>query len=254
VTPEVVDPDELGVASGRRNAAIAMDCDVVIGAWPPRADLDLRPAAVQERLTQAGIVAALVCSGRGVWFDDIAGNTETLQAASSQLLPAGTINLRNALRAERELDRLAANGVRAVRLFGPVQDCDPDFPGYRHVIDQAIRRGFVLMAEGDMRRIWGAFAGCAAAVVFLDVHAYHVADFVLAARNEPGFIASTRLLNAPDSIERVAGEVGVSHLAFGSRTPLHDTSPAALRLRHARLSDDEWAAVSGGTLRRALDR
>lgn len=239
----------------RRDAEpIALDCDVLIGAWPRRADLDLGAFAVAARLERAAITGALVCSGRGAWFDDVAGNTETLTAATGAWLPVGTVNLRNALRAEAELDRLAGAGVRALRFFGPLQGCEPGFPGYRHVVDEALRRAFVLLVEGDFRLLWKAFAGRGATVVFLDLHAYHVADFVLAARSETGFIASTRLLNAPDSIELVAGEIGASHLAFGSRTPLHETSPASLRLRHARLEGSDWSAVAGGTMLRVLGR
>lgn len=237
---------------GPRTQPISIDCDVLIGAWPPRADLDLSAEVVTGQLTRAGIAGGLICSARGAWHDDAGGNTETLAAATGTLLPAGTVNLRNALRAIPELDRLAAAGVRALRLFGPLQGCEPDFPGYHHVRSEALRRGFTLLVEGDVRHLWRAFAGQGARVVFLDVHAYHVADFILAAREEPGFIASTRLLNAPDSIERVVGEAGPSHAVFGTRTPLHDTSPAAMRLRRARLSDAEWAAVAGDTLRAIL--
>lgn len=237
-----------------RAETIALDCDVLCGAWPARADLDFGPPAVLERLAAAGIADAVVCSGRGAWFDDVGGNTETLAVADEAgWRPAGTVNLRNALRAEAELDRLVAAGVRAVRLFGPVQGCEPVFPGYRHVVDAVLARGLVPLVEGDVRACWPVLADRGARVVFLDVHAYHVADFVLLARREPGFVASTRLLNAPDSIETVAGEVGAGHLAFGSRTPLHDTAPSALRMRHARLSDDDWAAVTGGTLRALLE-
>lgn len=243
-----------GAPTSVRAQPISADCDVLIGAWPPRADLDLSAGAVTARLAKAGISGGLICSARGAWHDDADGNTETLASATEALLPAGTVNLRNALRAIPELDRLAAAGVRALRLFGPLQGCEPDFPGYRHVRTEALTRGFTLLVEGDVRRLWPAFAGQGAKVIFLDVHAYHVADFILLAREEPGFMASTRLLNAPDSIERVVGEAGPSHAVFGTRTPLHDTSPAALRFRRARLTDAEWAAVAGGTLRAALRR
>ena len=234
---------------------ITLDCDVLLGAWPQRADLDLAPDAVEPLLLRAGIEGALVCSGRGAWFDDVTGNDETIELAAGRpgWLPAGTVNLRNALRAADELERLHAAGVRAVRLFGPLQGCAPGFPGYRHTVARAVALGMVLLAEGDLRVIWPVYAERGAKVVFLDAHAYHVADFVLLARDEPGFVASTRLLNAPDSIERIAGEVGAAHLAFGSRTPLSETSPSVLRMRHARLSEVERAAVAGGTLRSMLD-
>lgn len=235
-----------------RTQQIGLDCDVLVGTWPPRAEIDMTPDAVAARLDRAGIGGALVVSGRGAWFDDVEGNDETLGVARDSWLPVGTVNLRNALRAEAELDRLVAAGVRAVRLFTSTQGAEPHFPGYEHVVAQAIARELTVLAEGDVRHAWRAYAGRGAKVVFLDVHAYHVADFVLAARDEPGFVASSRLLNAPDSIETVVGELGADHLAFGSRTPLHDTSPSVLRMRRARLSDVDWDAVTGGTLRTLL--
>jgi hypothetical protein len=170
---------------------IALDCDVLFGVWPPRADLDLSVPAGQQRLARAGITGALACSGRGAWFDDVTGNDETIEVGrQTGWLPAGTINLRNALRAVAELDRLVAAGVRAVRLFGPLQGCEPHFPGYLHIVEEAVRRDLLLLVEGDVRQVWEPFAGRGAKVVFLDVHAYHLADFVLLARREPHFVAS----------------------------------------------------------------
>lgn len=234
---------------------IELDCDVLFGTWPPRAQLAMDLDTVRTTMAAAGVTAGAACSARGAWFDDVEGNSETIQAIGSLSgwYPVATINLRNALRAVNELDRVSAAGVRALRLFGPTQGGAPTFPGYRHIVDEAVRRGMVLMMEGDVRTTWTAFAGKGARVVFLDVHAYHVADFILLARSEPGFVASTRVLNAPDSIETVAGEVGAAHLAFGSRTPLHSLSPATIRLRRARLSESEWQAVAGGTLRSLLE-
>ena len=238
-----------------RTDPISLDCDVLCGTWPPRAELDFGWPAVRARLDAAGIGDALVCSGRGAWFDDVDGNTETLALpAETGAVAVATINLRNALRTDMVLYRMEAAGVRAVRLFGPLQGCEPHFPGYRHAVGEILDRGMVPLVEGDVRQCWQAFAGRGARVVFLDVHAYHVADFILLASTEPGFVASTRLLNAPDSIETVVGEVGASHLAFGSRTPLHDTSPSVLRMRHARLDDQDWAAVTGGTMRSLLEK
>lgn len=234
---------------------IALDCDVLFGTWPPRAQVRMDLPTVRSTLDGAGIGGAVACSARGAWFDDVDGNTETIDAVRplDGWYAAGTINLRNALRAESELDRLVAAGVRAVRLFAPTQSAAPSFPGYRHVVDAALRRDLVLLVEGDFRVCWQAYAQRDARVVFLDVHAYHLADFILAARQEPGFVASTRLLNAPDSIETVVGEIGAGHLAFGSRSPLHAISPATIRLRNARIADADWSMVAGGTLCDLLD-
>jgi hypothetical protein len=233
---------------------IELDCDVLFGTWPPRAQVPMDIESVAAVLAGGEVNGALAASARGAWFDDIAGNDETIDQVSGRpgWLPAGTVDLRDATHAADELDRLAAAGVRAVRLFAN-QACEPTFPGYQHIVREAVSRDFVLLVEGDVRVVWSAFAGRGARVVFLDTHSYHLADFLIAARDEPHFVTSTRLLNAPDSIERVVGDLGADHIAFGSRTPLHALSSTTIRLRNARISAADWSAVAGGTLRALLE-
>lgn len=229
---------------------IALDCDVLVGTWPAQADIDLSPEAVERTLTEGGVTGALVCSARGAWFDDVDGLAETLDLTTAHPAwsPVATVNLRNALRAEEIIAAAVDSGVRALRLFGALQGVPAASPGYRHTIRLAAAAGLTILTDGDVREIWPVFAGQGLRVVFLDVHAYHLADFILLAREEPGFVSSTRLLNAPDSIERLVGEVGAHHAAFGSRAPLHAFAPSALRLRHTRISGDDWATITGGWL------
>lgn len=223
--------------------------DVLAGRLPDRHDLDASLPAVLGMLDAHGLDRALLGSLRGGLFDACAGNDEVLAAAAAhpRLVPVGTVDLRDALSAEDELTRLAEAGVRVVRLFCAEQGAEPDFPGLRHVAALAAERRMTVLTSGDVRRYWRPFAGRNASVCFLDVHAYHVADFVLLARDELGFVASTRLLNAPDSIERVVTEVGARHLAYGSGLPRSDVTPSALRFRLADLEPGEWDQVSHAT-------
>lgn len=224
---------------------IYVDVDVLFGAVPSR-DVDASLAAVTRELTRHGIRRGLACPLRGALFDACSGNDEMLKAAEqAKGIPVGTVDIRDALTAETEIRRLAAAGVGLLRLFPPEQWVEPDSPGLWRVVDLAVAHGMVLLTSGDVSQFWRPFSG--AKVCFLDVHAYRVADFVILARREPGFVASTRMLVGPDSIERIAGEVGAHHLAYGSRAPLHDVMPSALRLRMAALNDDEWRQVAGGT-------
>ncbi|MBN9610811.1 MAG: hypothetical protein BGO26_00680 [Actinobacteria bacterium 69-20] len=229
---------------------IALDCDVLVGTWPAQADIDLSPEKAAATLAEADVTGALVCSARGAWFDDVDGLAETLSLAADRPAwsPVVTVNLRNALRAEELLATASNAGVRTLRLFGALQGVPIASPAYRHTITLAAAAGITILTDGDVREIWPAFAGQGLRVVFLDVHAYHLADFILLAREEPGFVSSTRLLNAPDSIERLVGEVGAQHAAFGSRAPLHAIAPSTLRLRHARISAEDRATIGGGWL------
>ncbi|CAG7617280.1 hypothetical protein [Actinacidiphila bryophytorum] len=228
---------------------VGWDVDVLYGPWPSRhADVGL--AAVRERLHGSPVQRGLALSSRGALFDAAAGNAQTVEdlAGCPELLPVGTVDLRDALAAEPQLDALTAAGVRFLRLFTVEQGAEPGFPGYRHVVDLALARGLVLLHDGDVRRFGPALAGRGAQVVFLDLHAYFLADFLLLARAEPGFRATTRMLSAPDSVERVVESVGARHLVFGSRTPFMDISPQTLRLRYARISAQDRAAVAGGNV------
>lgn len=234
-------------------APIEWDVDVLFGPWPSRG-IAGELGRVRAIHARAAIRGGLALSARGALFDAVRGNDETLErlAAVPDLEPVGTVDLRDALAGEAELERLSEAGVGLLRLFPSEQGCEPGFPAFRHLAGKAAQMGFTLLCGGDVRRFGPALRGMGARVIFLDVHAYHVADFVLLAREEEGFVASTRLLNAPDSIERVAAEVGAGRLAFGSRVPLQEVSPAAWRLRTARLSDEERAVVAGGTVARLL--
>jgi hypothetical protein len=227
---------------------IGIDVDVLSGVVPNRR-IDASPDAVARQQEGHGIRRGLMCSLRGALFDVRSGNDETLKIAEHQprFVPVGTVDVRDALGAEDEIARLDEAGTRILRLFPPEQWAEPVSPGLAHIVDTAVAHGLVLLTSGDVSQFWRPFAGKGATVCFLDVHAYRVSDFVVMARREPGFVASTRMLVGPDSIERIAGEVGAHHLAYGSRTPLHDVMPSALRLRTASLNRQEWQQVACGT-------
>ncbi|MFI9587656.1 amidohydrolase family protein [Streptomyces sp. NPDC052236] len=232
---------------------IGWDVDVLYGPWP-RHHADLGLAEVRARLAASPVARALAMSTMGALFDDAAGNARTVKDLSgcAELLPVGTVDLRDALAADERLEMLAAEGVRFLRLFTEEQDVEPGFPGYRHVIEQAVAQGLVLLHGGDPRRFGPALTGRGAEVIFLDVHSYVLADFLLLTRDEPGFRATTRLLSSPDGIERVVDTAGARHLVFGSRTPFMDISPQTLRLRYAAIGEADRAAIAGGNIEELL--
>jgi hypothetical protein len=232
---------------------IEYDVDVLFGAWPSHpADTDL--ATVRERLTSSGIRRALVISTRGALFDAAAGNTETLAAGSEDLIPVGTVDLRDAVGVGERLDELVAAGVRCLRLFTVHQGVQQPTPSYLHVVEEACARGLVLLQDGDPRRFGPVLTGRGAEVIFLDLHVYLLTDFLLMARDERGFRATSRMLSSPDGIERVVDTVGAHHLVFGSRTPFMDISPQTLRLRYARITDGDRALIAGGNIRALLEK
>ncbi|MET7762872.1 amidohydrolase family protein [Streptomyces sp. NPDC005393] len=245
--------DALGI-----DLCIDLDIDTLLGRYPdrpgPAGDPAGDPEGIRETLRAHGIARAVVSSLRGALWDTAAGNADLLSTAARHpdLLPAGVVDFRDALCADRVIEQLARSGVRAVRLFPDEQHADPDFPAFRHIAKRAVAHGLVVLAGGDIRRVWRPLAGLDAQVVFLDTHFYALADFILVARDEPGFHTSTRLLNSPDALETVAAEVGPERLLFGSRTPLYEPVVPLLRLARSGLNDEARAMVAGGNARRLL--
>ncbi|MFC7547697.1 amidohydrolase family protein [Plantactinospora sp. GCM10030261] len=230
--------------------AITLDVDVLIGRYPDRPGPTGTPGQVAEVLRTNGIGGAAVASLRAALFDVVTGNDEVTGLDSPAVLPVGVVDLRDPLGAEREIVRLTDRGVRAVRLFPDEQGVAADYPAVRHVARRATEAGLVLLAGGDVRQFWRPLAG--ATVVFLDTHFYHLGDFVVAARDEPGFHTSTRLLNSPDAIELVAAELGVNRMLYGSRTPFYEAAVPRLRLARSGLDPAGVTAVAGGNARRIL--
>jgi predicted TIM-barrel fold metal-dependent hydrolase len=232
---------------------ILYDVDVLFGPWPSRpTDMDL--PALKAHLAHHHIQNALALSTRGALFSDQAGNAETLTALDSEdcFTPVGTVDLRDAVSAAEQLDGLVGRGVKFLRLFTGAQGVQGETPAYRHVVGEAIERGMILLQDGDPRKFGAVLAGRGAEVVFLDLHVYLLADFILMAREEAGFKATTRMLSSPDGIERVVDSVGARQLVFGSRTPFMDVSPQTLRLRYARISAEDRALIAGGNIQELM--
>ncbi|MGV9325219.1 amidohydrolase family protein [Streptosporangium sandarakinum] len=226
---------------------VTLDADVLAGAYPDRDTPEPWPDVLAGHGIRAGAVASL----RAALFDVVSGNDETLGLAAPHV-PVGVVDLRDPLRAARELERLAEAGRRAVRLFPDEQGVEAGFPSVRHVARRAAALGLTILTGGDVRRFWRPFAGLGGNVVFLDTHFYHLGDFLVAAADEPGFHTSTRLLNSPDALETVAAELGADRLLFGSRAPYYEPAVPLLRLATGGLKPEEITAVAGENARRLL--
>ncbi|MFI6533973.1 amidohydrolase family protein [Nonomuraea sp. NPDC050547] len=229
---------------------VTLDVDVLVGAYADRDGPPGDPASVLGTLGAHGIKAGAVASLRAALFDMRTGNDEVLATGTTRddVVPVGTVDLRDPLGAVREIERLVPKGVRAIRLFPDEQGVEAGFPSVRHVARKAAGLGLTVLTGGDVRRFWQPFAGLGANVVFLDTHFYHLGDFLVAAADEPGFHTSTRLLNSPDALETVPAD----RLLYGSRTPHYEPVVPLLRLATSGLKPEEIAAVAGGNARRLL--
>ncbi|WP_063745997.1 hypothetical protein [Kribbella catacumbae] len=234
---------------------VLLDCDVLIGhdvtttRWA-------RPDAVRDDVAAIGLSGGVVSSLRAVHFDVRSGNDEALEvAAGNGWTACPVLDLRDALGAERELERLLSLAAppRTVRLAPSLQRVEPEFPTFGHVVKLVVAAGLTVFVEGDVRKFGTPFRGLGAQVVFLDTHFYHLGDFIVLARDEAGFRTSTRMLTGPDSLEIVAAEVGAERLLLGCRTPFHEARSVVRRLLTSRLSAGEIELVGSGNVKSLLE-
>jgi hypothetical protein len=232
-----------------------LDCDVLVGhdvttgRWG-------RAEGVREVFEATGISGGVVSALRAVHFDVPSGNDEARQVALGNGWPScPVLDLRDPLGAERELERVLSfdERPRAIRLAPGAQSVDPGYPSFGHLVKLIIAAGLTIFTDGDVRKVGPALRGLGARVVFLDTHFYHLGDFVLLARSEPGFHTSTRMLTGPDSLEITAAEVGAERLVLGCRTPFHETRSVVRRLLTSKLTPAEIAQVGSANLEKVLE-
>jgi predicted TIM-barrel fold metal-dependent hydrolase len=235
----------LPITASRRSQPV-WDVDTLFGVWP-RGSISHR-RSLREVMDRASLAGATVGSLRAGLTDAAEGNAEVLAATATEPDQVATVSvdLRDAVDAPAVLRSARDAGVRILRLYPVWQGIEPTFPALRHTLRSAAEAEMSVLMDGDVRRYHVAVRDLGLDVVFLDVHAYHVADLILLGRDEPTVRVTTRLLNGPDSIARVVGELGAHRVLFGSRAPLQWTMPPLRTLQCSTISDEEYAAVAHG--------
>jgi predicted TIM-barrel fold metal-dependent hydrolase len=233
------------ISASRRHHPV-WDVDALVGVWPRARSAHLR--SLREVMDRVPLAGATVGSLRAALTDAQAGNAEILATtkASADQVATVSVDLRNPLDLPQAIEAARQAGIRIMRLYPVWQNVGPTFPALRYALRGAAEAGLSVLMDGDVRTYHVATRDLGLDVVFLDTHAYHVADLILLGRDEPTVRTSTRLLNGPDSIARVVGELGAHRVLFGSRAPLQWTMPPLRTLQCSRISDEEYARVVYG--------
>lgn len=192
-----------------------------------------------------------VTSLRAIGHDPASGNREADEAALVHGWTAVCgLDLRNPVDAEQRMEAAAARDTRVVRFAAARQGVPGTAPRMRLLTRRAAALGLTILVDGSTRSVGAAMMGLGATVVFLDQHFYDAGEFILVAREEPGFHASTRLLGNPEAWEDIAEHVGAERLVFGARTGWTEERSVLERLRSSGLDEQQRDLVTFGNLQR----
>ncbi len=231
-----------------------MDLDMLAGSWPIR-PADISVPRLLGMMEHHEVAEGCVASARGIFYDDLAGNSETLAwcEAEPRLVPVGTIDLRRFTGYRDEIRRLTAAGVKLWRLFPEYQGWSFDHAPFRRVLSALEDAGAVLFVYGQPSVVAAATAGARVPVI-VGTHFYQMADLLALMEEGTHFYVSTRQLHGPGVLETLVSEFGPERLIFGSGAPLSALGAALKGITAADLAPDVRQAILGGNLRRLLGR
>ncbi len=230
-----------------------VDADTIVGFWPIR-KVDISPAQLQRCMMRHGVSRACICSARGIWYDYLEGNEETVQFAQADpsFIPVMTLDPRRWLGCRDEIRRRVAEGHRLFRLFPEYQGWSLGLTSVRRLLGFLEEEGAVVMLGGPADATIPVVRELQTPVILLGCHFYQLSE-ALASVDALGHVYfSTRFLIAPGSLDLAAREFGAERLIFGSHAPVAYLASALRVVQGVGLSDEARTGVLGGNLQRLL--
>lgn len=226
----------------------------------PRDGRDLSLATLLEVLERHEVSEALSYSLRGVAYDFISGNHETLLVCKQHplLLPVGTVHPGRHLHCRDEVLRCADSGFVAIRFF-------PDVQGWP-IVYQPFLDLCELIAEVELpiiipagppgqQTVLGERLGPLGIPVLLIGSGYGVnAETVSVLERRPNFYTESHLYDTPGTLEYVGQVAGFDRLVFGSNSPDRVFEAAHQMGECAEFSPGQRADFFAGNILRFLGR
>ncbi len=201
---------------------------------------------------------ALTLSLRGVYYDFVAGNTETMQVCRRhpELVPVATVDPRRYIECIDEVRRCVDEGIRAFRFFPDVQGWPLEHAHFLRVCEQIADAGAAIMLPGAAAGAPSAAArllgDLGTPVVVLGVSYATLAELLGAMEASEDIYCEGHMFDTPWAYELVRDVAGPQRAMLGSGMPERYFASAYLMVKYAELSDEEREAVLYSNAARVL--
>lgn len=233
-----------------------IDVSTIFGFWPKR-QADISLDTLLALMAEKGITRACTLSARGVFYDFIEGNRETMAAAAAfpQLMPVATVNPCRWLGCLEEAQRLIEAGLKLFRFFPQFQEWSITQAPFRKLLRDVLapsKVALMIPAEMGFTAIGDMAAGIGNPVIVESFRYASLAEAIVVMQEVPNVYVETHLINSPNWVEVLKDEVGIGRIIFGSNAPLSYIAAATEQIDHAMVSEQEKDLMFAGNLRRVL--
>lgn len=176
-------------------------------------------------LDRHGVDRALTHSLRGVDYDFVSGNEETLQASRQhpQLIPVATIDPRRHLGCREEVRRCAEAGFAAFRFFPDKQGWPIIFQPFLDLCELIAQAGLPVIlpagGNGQQTLIAERLALLGLRVLLIGAGYSTNAETAAVLARYAGFYTESHVYDTPGTLETVGEFGGYDRLVFGSGLP-----------------------------------
>ena len=212
----------LSTTAGDRQDHGIIDCLTTFGRVPKQGS-STTPLQLRDGLASQGVEKCASLSLRGVYYDSLEGNTETLRASNDFpfIIPAATLDPR---RFYGKLDQgLDLGAFKIMRVFPDVQGWPTDYAPFERILECAQMSGLLVMApvqdRGNATRLSRAAAKYGLPLIITSVNYSTLSEVLALFHDHEKLHISTDMLNTPDGIELITDEFGPERLIFGSNYP-----------------------------------
>jgi len=221
-----------------------VDMNTHFGVYP-RMKVDISLGTLERLIEQNGVTKAVTLSLKGILYDYVEGNAETLRECSESrhLIPAATLDPRKCTDAVADVSAIASRGFKVLRLFPDLQEWPLRFAPVRSIVHELHRVHIPLMVNaltyGVATELTDLVGEHAFPVILSGIGYWVLSEVIVLMKDNKNTFVETSYLDSPDAIEVLVREVGADRILFGSNTPMTYFRGPYLSVAKADISDHE---------------
>lgn len=202
-----------------------VDMNTYFGAYPHMKS-DLSFETLEKLIEQNGVTKAVTLSLKGVLYDHVEGNAETLRkcSESGSLIPAATLDPRKYAGDASDVHTLVNQGFKILRLFPDLQGWPLQFAPVRSIVRALRKTHMPLMMNtptyGAATEIVDLVSEHAFPLILSGIGYWVLSEAIVLMKDNKNVFVETSNLDSPDAIEVLVRETGADRILFGSNTPM----------------------------------